>query len=907
MLRKYAAMQILESSAGTLSKQAHKHDFKYDVEPGYIYVVSRAISSRCNDNYDHFGASEIKKAYQSFIGKPVFVNHENDNHKRARGVIIDAALHEDKNRDGSPDTWVAVCMMIDAKTFPKLAQEILAGNIERTSMGVDVERSVCSACNNVATTPMEYCAHIPRAKGQMLYKHDQRTGAKSAHLIYESCYGLHFFENSLLVEPPADPTAFFLSVDARGVKGGQHEKTASLSPLMSKIAATQINPSLTEVFTKMASVTERISCCGRGNKKGRTASENDAPGGEANYDPKRNQRLWQPPQQGIQVANPHLIRGARAYASSHGLEDPHGESYAHVHTTPDRIARLAKAYDSLPMNDRNAHEAYDNMRKQIHAQSDHARNKMGISMQVVDHDPYKSVHEMAHDVQHNKQLKVLSTKSTGGHPFFSNEDNDHFRFVHDLFGHAATQRPFDRHGEEGAWLAHSKMFHGSAKHAMSTETRGQNSSLIANGDFPAQRIGLLPEDLLRRDANLKEAIKVVRPGPDDDDIPHEQLPDGHPGKDPFYVAHSHSTTGGNPDHGFGKGTYGEEANENHEGARPHHRNIVQSWNESTPDERHRGANWYKNAQFVGESLAKNSPRLKQDHGDEHGNVDNHTARARGAAVLAHHSAGVGWYHNMDNASETFRKGHTEGGKGRGRQITDVMAAKSNAVLDMPKGKNDYAHTFDNAVVSKQVGNARKKAQDEGRPEHEVRAAEEEARSGVKGPNPNGSYKNSPKTRNFAHLMEHGGDEDHDGTPSRRVVVDRHALSVAMGKRMGTQDMASWKSEGHHYDYIGNMYRRASDHISKQEGRHVPPHEVQAVTWLRQKRKNDEEDLQKVQQGSGRNKAQFNNGDNQQKQWHKTVDEHHPDLKGLRYGPGEHETDQHTEPVAKRPWNEGEEK
>lgn len=662
MLRKYAAMQILESSAGSLSKQAHKHDFKYDVEPGYIYVVSRAISSRCNDNHDHFPAAEIKQSYQSFIGKPVFVNHSNDDHKRARGVIIDAALHEDKNRDGSPDTWVAVNMMIDAKTFPKLAQEILAGNIERTSMGVDVERSVCSACNNVATTPMEYCAHIPRAKGQMLYKHDQRTGAKSAHLIYESCYGLHFFENSLLVEPPADPTAFFLSVDARGVDGKRHEKTASqASPLMQSLA----------------------------------------------------------------------------------------------------------------------------------------------------------------------------------------------------------------------------------------------------------KVSMLPKNLLSKQASLtslmKEAIKVVRPGPDDDDIPHEQLPDGHPGKDPFYVAHSHSTTGGNPDHGFGKGTYGEEANENHEGARPHHRNIVQSWNESTPDERHRGANWYKNAQFVGESLAKNSPRLKQDHGDEHGNVDNHTARARGAAVLAHHSAGVGWYHNMDNASETFRKGHAEGGKGRGRQITDVMAAKSNAVLDMPKGKNDYAHTFDNAVVSKQVGNARKKAQDEGRPEHEVRAAEEEARSGVKGPNPNGSYKNSPKTRNFAHLMEHGGDEDHDGTPSRRVVVDRHALSVAMGKRMGTQDMASWKSEGHHYDYIGNMYRRASDHISKQEGRHVPPHEVQAVTWLRQKRKNDEEDLQKVQQGSGRNKAQFNNGDNQQKQWHKTVDEHHPDLKGLRYGPGEHETDQHTEPVAKRPWNEGEEK
>lgn len=631
MIRKFAAMQILESSAGTLSKQAHKHEFKYDVEPGYIYVVSRAISSRCNDNFDHFSAAEIKKGYPSFIGKPVFVNHENDNHKRARGVIIDAALHEDKNRDGSDDTWVAVCMMIDAKTFPKLAQEILAGNIERTSMGVDVERSECSSCGNVATTPMEYCAHIPRAKGQMVYRHDQRTGSHSAQLIYESCYGLHFFENSLLVEPPADPTAFFLSVDTRGVDGGSKTASTSVSPLMQTIS----------------------------------------------------------------------------------------------------------------------------------------------------------------------------------------------------------------------------------------------------------KLSLMPSEMLNKQASLSMTAKIIRPEPNDDDIPHEKLPDGHPGKDPFFVAHHQA-----------------------DGTRPSHKHIVDSWHEANDDEKHRGANWYKNAQFVGQSLAKNSPRLKQEHGDEHGNVDNHTADARGAAVLAHHSAGVGWYHNMDNASETFRKGHAEGGKGRGRQITDVMAAKSNAVLDMKKGDNNYAHTFDNAQVAKGVAAASKKAKDEGRPDHEVKAAEEEARSGVKGPNPNGSYKNSPKTRNFAHLIEHGGDEDHNGTPSRRVVVDRHALSVAMGKRMKTSDMASWKSEGHHYDYVGNMYRRASDHISKEEGRHVPPHEVQAVTWLRQKRKNDEADNQKIQEGTGgRNKAQFNNGDNQQKAWHKTVDEHHPDLKGLKYGPGDHETDQHTEPVAKRPWKE----
>jgi len=118
-----------------LYKQAHRAVFEYEPQPGYIYVRSRAISSRANDNYDCFPAEEIKKAYLTFIGKPVFVNHHNEDHRQARGVIIDAALHEDHNSDGTPDTWAEVLMEVDAVKFPKLAQAILAGHVDRTSMG----------------------------------------------------------------------------------------------------------------------------------------------------------------------------------------------------------------------------------------------------------------------------------------------------------------------------------------------------------------------------------------------------------------------------------------------------------------------------------------------------------------------------------------------------------------------------------------------------------------------------------------------------------------------------------------------------------------------------------------------------------------------------------------------------
>lgn len=199
-----------------LLKSAHRADFVYDPRPGYLYVRSRAISSRTNDNFDTFPAEEIRQAWATFVGKPVFVNHHNSNHRRARGVIVAAALHEDINPDGTPDTWTEVLMEIDAVRFPKLSQAIIAGHIERTSMGTDVALSRCSFCGHEARHPLEYCQHIPRMKGQWIYR-TTASGSKERVLVHEICYGLGFFENSLLVEPPADPTAHFLGVDTRGM------------------------------------------------------------------------------------------------------------------------------------------------------------------------------------------------------------------------------------------------------------------------------------------------------------------------------------------------------------------------------------------------------------------------------------------------------------------------------------------------------------------------------------------------------------------------------------------------------------------------------------------------------------------------------------------------------------------
>lgn len=221
--RRHAALQVLEAwrvpagdSERALVKAAHRVAFDYAPRHGYLYVRSRMISSRCNDNHDAFPADEIEKSYRTFLGKPVFVNHHNANHRRARGVIVAVALHRDRNPDGTPDTWVEGLMEVDALKFPRLAKAVITRRIDKTSMGVDVEWSRCSACGNRAESPADYCRHLPAMKGKK-FRQRGPDGKVREEIIHEICHGLSFFENSLLVEDPADPTASAWGVDTRGM------------------------------------------------------------------------------------------------------------------------------------------------------------------------------------------------------------------------------------------------------------------------------------------------------------------------------------------------------------------------------------------------------------------------------------------------------------------------------------------------------------------------------------------------------------------------------------------------------------------------------------------------------------------------------------------------------------------
>lgn len=202
-------------------------------------------------------------------------------------------------------------------------------------------------------------------------------------------------------------------------------------------------------------------------------------------------------------AVPGLDEAAHRFAAGVGSPLRRPISYGGTVTTPEMQESLARSYRALPEYDRAAVPSFEAMRQETRKQFDYMTKSrrqggMGIDVQVTPHDPYSGPQGLFHDIFNDRRMKVLATRTTGSHPFFSDDENDMFRAVHDVFGHAATGRGFDRHGEEAAFQAHSRMFSPLAQRAMATETRGQNAALITSGgQFQAQKIALLPQHLAR--------------------------------------------------------------------------------------------------------------------------------------------------------------------------------------------------------------------------------------------------------------------------------------------------------------------------------------------------------------------------------------------------------------------------
>jgi len=118
-------------------------------KPGTILVRTRAISARVNKNFDGFESHELKKAHQTFVGRPVFVNHQNLNYRKTRGIVRGSVYKEN-----GTDKYIDLLIEVDAKAYPRLAAEIEAGRLDGVSMGCFAPNTLITMADG-STKPIE--------------------------------------------------------------------------------------------------------------------------------------------------------------------------------------------------------------------------------------------------------------------------------------------------------------------------------------------------------------------------------------------------------------------------------------------------------------------------------------------------------------------------------------------------------------------------------------------------------------------------------------------------------------------------------------------------------------------------------------------------------------------------------
>lgn len=191
----------------------------------YLLVPARAVSANYhNENLDFFSDDELvrfdpklgRKVYSTFTLCPSFVNHNAENYKLSRGVIIDShlndvnpasdiikeAVYNSIGIEPDNDVFTECLVALDSTKDPALVNGFKTGSIDAFSMGADVESTTCNICGKTAATTFQLCPHI-RSKFSRK-KYQMPDG--SLRVAFEVCNGTIFRELST-VDDPADKNA----------------------------------------------------------------------------------------------------------------------------------------------------------------------------------------------------------------------------------------------------------------------------------------------------------------------------------------------------------------------------------------------------------------------------------------------------------------------------------------------------------------------------------------------------------------------------------------------------------------------------------------------------------------------------------------------------------------------------
>ena len=143
ILATYSATSKIRITASAVNQDLGSSFSKNIVEqkdPRFVYAIARAVTADVpNKNWDFFPLEEIQRAYPSFIGRNIFLDHNTKSVRNAVGKIIAAELKE----DDEGHTYVACLFKVDRQIHPDIAMKIEDGIIDSVSMGANVKEAEC--------------------------------------------------------------------------------------------------------------------------------------------------------------------------------------------------------------------------------------------------------------------------------------------------------------------------------------------------------------------------------------------------------------------------------------------------------------------------------------------------------------------------------------------------------------------------------------------------------------------------------------------------------------------------------------------------------------------------------------------------------------------------------------------
>jgi hypothetical protein len=284
-----AAKESSEKSGDGMDSPVFDLEAEISSHPDSLFIKCFAIKAdETNDNGDYFSQDELRKAVPTFIGVPLFTNHANSDINEARGKVVHSWWDEEKN-------GIMIVGRVDAAAYPQLARGIKEEYVVGTSMGCQVQHSICSVCHNYAETPDQYCSCIQERKTREVTSrqqeckyHDQgpekqcpvcacKKGESKKYAVrtkvFEYNYGIKFIENSFVVNPAChdcgvteviDPQRFRTKVAEiekslpRLLKAIKDEPLACTDQTCIKIAGQQEIDNLNQALDLISSVSQTM-------------------------------------------------------------------------------------------------------------------------------------------------------------------------------------------------------------------------------------------------------------------------------------------------------------------------------------------------------------------------------------------------------------------------------------------------------------------------------------------------------------------------------------------------------------------------------------------------------------------------------------------------------------------------